>query len=273
MRIYIAGPMSRASFCRCDSPTSRHRSTVTTNLEGTRSRNSVLESDVGVGHATDTVLSHDGSGGDDPNRTLLPESDLLKDARGSSGAEPRRHLTQQSDGLVSARTPEPPTLYAEPIGFVRTGNTTDPRAIDHEHEDVVIGGTDPDMQRPLVRGAVHDRALALEKAGTPGNVDCPVHGSILPDDGIDPWDFNYPAFHAAEAQLRALGYDVLNPASNFEDTSKPWDFYMRHAIRQVTHADAIALLPGWDVSKGASLEHHIGRALGLDIHVLSVWLS
>ena len=38
---------------------------------------------------------------------------------------------------------------------------------------------------------------------------------------------------------------------------------MRADIAQLVTCDRIHLLPGWSRSKGASLEHHIGRALGL----------
>lgn len=86
---------------------------------------------------------------------------------------------------------------------------------------------------------------------------------------------NYPAFHAAAATLEALGHQVLNPvdAEQFNDTGKPqtWDWYMRHAIAMVIKADGIALLPGWERSKGANLEYQIGRALDLDIREVENW--
>jgi len=45
-------------------------------------------------------------------------------------------------------------------------------------------------------------------------------------------EFNYPAFHAADAELRALGHETLNPANNPECDS--WEGYMRAAIAQVS---------------------------------------
>jgi hypothetical protein len=88
-------------------------------------------------------------------------------------------------------------------------------------------------------------------------------------------DFNYPAFNDAALRLRECGWEVLNPVDN--DTlgggqSQSWEWYLRRAIRQVTQSDAIALLPGWENSKGATLEHHVGSALGLDIRPLAEWL-
>ena len=96
-----------------------------------------------------------------------------------------------------------------------------------------------------------------------------------PMTGIE--DFNYPAFNAAASRLLAAGYEPLNPVDsekhNDTDTHQTWDWYLRHAIRMVTHADGLAMLPGWSKSKGANLEHHVAMALGLDIRDLDRWLS
>ena len=89
-------------------------------------------------------------------------------------------------------------------------------------------------------------------------------------------EFNYPAFRAAETQLRALGYNTLNPVDAEEHNPTPgipqsWDWYMRHALRMVLDADAIALLPGWQDSRGARLETHVATALGMDARDLEYW--
>jgi len=74
-------------------------------------------------------------------------------------------------------------------------------------------------------------------------------------------DFNYPAFHAEAARLHALGYAPANPARNPEQAT--WLDYMRVAIRQMVTCDAVALLPGWQQSRGASIEYSIAIALGI----------
>lgn len=83
-------------------------------------------------------------------------------------------------------------------------------------------------------------------------------------------EFNYPAFRAAGEQLSQRGFNVLLPLH--EDTSQPWEFYMRHALRMVLEADGLALLPGWEASKGATLEVHVATALNLDIMPIEGWL-
>lgn len=89
--------------------------------------------------------------------------------------------------------------------------------------------------------------------------------------------FNYPAFDAAEVALNERGLSTLNPVqSEMENTTgepQAWDWYMRHALRMVTQADAICLLPGWQQSKGAQLEVTVAEALGLDIRPLDDWLK
>ena len=91
-------------------------------------------------------------------------------------------------------------------------------------------------------------------------------------------EFNYPAFHVAAEQLGVAGYDVLNPADidkahNSDGAKQAWDWYMRHALRMVLDADGIALLYGWQNSRGAALEYKVGCALQLDVRLLSQWVN
>jgi hypothetical protein len=74
-------------------------------------------------------------------------------------------------------------------------------------------------------------------------------------------DFNYPAFHAEAARLRAIGFHVENPAENSPQAT--WQGYMRQALRQMMTCDAVALLPGWERSRGAQIE----RALAIDLGI------
>lgn len=76
-------------------------------------------------------------------------------------------------------------------------------------------------------------------------------------------ELNFPAFRTEAAALRSVGLEVINPAEINVDPSAGWSACMRADIAQLVTCDRIHLLPGWSRSKGASLEHHIGRALGL----------
>ena len=81
-------------------------------------------------------------------------------------------------------------------------------------------------------------------------------------------DHNYPAFHAAARQLAAQYPDatILNPAGNFGGrTDLPWTDYMRAAITQMMQADMVCMLPGWDRSRGAAIEHRLAFDLEMPI--------
>ena len=78
--------------------------------------------------------------------------------------------------------------------------------------------------------------------------------------------FNYPAFNAAEDHLRAIGHMPINPARHgVDERARDWTWvdFMRRTIRDVTNADAIHLLDGWEGSRGAQLEVTIADALGM----------
>lgn len=103
-------------------------------------------------------------------------------------------------------------------------------------------------------------------------------------------EFNFPAFNRAAAHLRALGHEVFNPAErdnerhgtdiskgnasgDEEVAAKQHGFSLRVALAEdadwiCREADAIALLPGWESSKGAQAELALGRALGHAVMII-----
>src|SRR5690606_37584397 len=83
--------------------------------------------------------------------------------------------------------------------------------------------------------------------------------------------FNYPAFHAAAAELRALGYEVENPAETDRPATDPWQDFLRDAITKLVRCDGVALLPGHHRSKGARLEQSIAARLDIPIRTLRTW--
>jgi hypothetical protein len=66
-------------------------------------------------------------------------------------------------------------------------------------------------------------------------------------------------FAAAAAKLCAEGFDVVNPAENPEHPD--WLGYMRTSLTQLIACDAVAFLPNWAESRGATLEHHVAEQL------------
>jgi len=75
---------------------------------------------------------------------------------------------------------------------------------------------------------------------------------------------NFPAFHAAAKRFCERGWLVRNPAENFGGrTDLPREAYNRRNVEALLHCDAIALLPGWSASRGATFECLIAMELGL----------
>lgn len=98
--------------------------------------------------------------------------------------------------------------------------------------------------------------------------------------------FNFPAFAAAAEALRAIGYDALSP----HEVTLPcgctglppqcgaddhaWREFVRHdLIAMLRHAEGVALLPGWERSRGATVERHLAEALEMKVHPVEYWLA
>lgn len=103
-------------------------------------------------------------------------------------------------------------------------------------------------------------------------------------------EFNFPAFHAAAARLRAEGHTVFSPAESDNErhgkdiskgnatgdeaiAAKEHGFNLREALAIdleyiCKEADGIAMLPGWEKSKGANAEYATALALGLQVIIL-----
>lgn len=78
-------------------------------------------------------------------------------------------------------------------------------------------------------------------------------------------EFNYPAFNAAAAKLRAMGHTVHNPAENPVPACGTWQGYMRMALAQLVKCDCVVLLPGWADSKGALIERKLAQVLHIEV--------
>jgi hypothetical protein len=97
--------------------------------------------------------------------------------------------------------------------------------------------------------------------------------------------FNIPAFDDAAKRLREAGYDAVSPAELDDPETRAaalasddghiegslngetWgDFLARDVKLVADEIDAIALLPGWEGSRGAQLELHVASLCNLPIY-------
>lgn len=84
-----------------------------------------------------------------------------------------------------------------------------------------------------------------------------------PMSGIE--DYNIPAFNLAAAKWRAQGWHVENPGEFGEHDDWTWMDYMVRDLPLLMRCDAIAMMPGWQKSKGAQLEKLVAEYLGFPV--------
>jgi hypothetical protein len=85
-------------------------------------------------------------------------------------------------------------------------------------------------------------------------------------------DHNFPAFHRAASVLREQGFIVLSPADEPAGMMS-WADYLRRDLAMVCEARGVATLPDWEKSKGANLECHVARELGIEVEPVEFWLN
>lgn len=68
-------------------------------------------------------------------------------------------------------------------------------------------------------------------------------------------------FKAAEASIKARGHKVTNPIKLCGE-GWPWWFCMVVCLLALLGCGAVAMLPGWESSRGANIERRFALALG-----------
>lgn len=87
-------------------------------------------------------------------------------------------------------------------------------------------------------------------------------------------DFNYPAFAAATSKLRDAGHDVVDPSEALGgEQGHSWEEYLRKDLADVLTVDGVALLQGWQGSRGARLEVFVAGEVGIRCFPWEEWLG
>jgi hypothetical protein len=85
-----------------------------------------------------------------------------------------------------------------------------------------------------------------------------------PMSGID--RLNFPLFNRVAVRLRNMRWDVVNPVEVNPDESTPWLQCIAADLLAMEGCTAICMLPGWEKSSGAQIEHLAAQKLGLNIY-------
>lgn len=82
-------------------------------------------------------------------------------------------------------------------------------------------------------------------------------------------DLNRPLFNSVALALRMAGWDAVNPVELNPCDSAAWADCMRKDIVALMGCDSIVMLPGWEKSRGATIEYRLAADLGMTAYTLA----
>lgn len=90
-------------------------------------------------------------------------------------------------------------------------------------------------------------------------------------------EHNWPLFNQKAAELREAGYEVIDASTcngSYEEAcAKSYEECLKTDIRAMLTCEGIALLPGWEMSRGANLEQYLATVLKMPSRTVESWLS
>lgn len=86
-------------------------------------------------------------------------------------------------------------------------------------------------------------------------------------------EYNVHAFRRASFELRQAGYLVLDPSAKGLIYGWTWKDYMHAALREMLLCDGVALLTGWQDSRGARIEVDLADKLEMEVKMVGFWLD
>jgi len=102
-----------------------------------------------------------------------------------------------------------------------------------------------------------------------------------PIKGIE--NHNREHFTYADKALRAYGFGVVNPkdipaCEDMKCGGDPqyvhtWECWLKYDLREMLLCDGVALLFGWQLSRGASLEVRVADEVGIPVKMFWLWMD
>ena len=80
-------------------------------------------------------------------------------------------------------------------------------------------------------------------------------------------------FMDAAYELMKAGYEGIENPCCYASADDDWNTAMRKVLAVMLTSDGVALLPGWEDSKGAMIEARLARELGLIVKPLAAWIA
>ena len=108
-----------------------------------------------------------------------------------------------------------------------------------------------------------ERHKAFQRGEATGAGKVYISGAIAHYD----MDERKEAFSRAEEELKAQGYDPVNPFRNGLPDEAHWRAHMRADIALLLACDYIYMLKDWELSKGAKLELDVASSCGIKVLV------
>lgn len=117
------------------------------------------------------------------------------------------------------------------------------------------------MQLQCGRSGTVGTAKAYQRGEATGAGKVYISGAIAHYD----MDERKEAFSRAEEELKAQGYDPVNPFRNGLPDEAHWRAHMRADIALLLACDYIYMLKDWELSKGAKLELDVASSCGIKV--------
>jgi hypothetical protein len=85
-------------------------------------------------------------------------------------------------------------------------------------------------------------------------------------------NWNFEMFNKTADALRGVGYHVINPADFGANPDETWSQCLKRDLAVLFHCEHVITIDGWENSRGARLEVHVARELGIPVTPFDVFV-